>query len=179
MAYAEPSDLATFLREDFDSDDEARAKDLLKQASGEIDAELEQNLDQVQDDQVTLDGPGTELLVLPHWPVTGLSLVEEDGDELTEGDDYRWSEVGLVRRVDDDWTGKPRAITVTYTHGYETVPEVVRSAAVQIAASWWSNPRQMQSETFGDYSYRVSSSRSAVETQLARVRRFAAGLRAR
>lgn len=180
MAYAEPQDLATWLGEDFDADETTRAQMLLDLATGEVDDVLEQNLEQVTDDQVVLDGTGTDTLVLPSWPVTAISALDEDGTSLTQGDDYVWSRSGVVTRKRDVWPSLPRSVEVTFTHGYTTIPEVIRSATVKIAAASWVNPAGVRSESIGDYSYRVEApADGSVAAELERVRKFSAGGRAR
>ena len=77
----------------------------------------------VEDDEVTLDGPGSRLLVLPTVHVTELSAVVEDGVEL-DVDALLWSARGLVRKASGAlWSADYRAIVVTMTHGYAAAPD--------------------------------------------------------
>jgi hypothetical protein len=77
----------------------------------------------VTDDQVTIDGPGTPLLVLPTLKLTELSEVSEDGEELNLAD-LNWSARGLIRKRDGYWwTQMFGAIEVIFSHGYASVPD--------------------------------------------------------
>ncbi|GAB3889498.1 hypothetical protein [Terrabacter terrigena] len=78
-------------------------------------------------ESVTLDGPGTGVLLLPTLHLTALADVTNDGAAVS---DPEWSQAGMVR---GSWTGRYRGITATMTHGYETCPGeilgVLREAA--------------------------------------------------
>lgn len=69
--------------------------------------------------EVTLDGPGGQLLRLPTLRLVELGSVTEDGVALDAGD-LEWSRIGLVRKRSGAlWTARLGAITVTMTHGFE------------------------------------------------------------
>lgn len=67
---------------------------------------------------MTLDGPGSPLLVLPTLRLTDIAALTEDGqiiDPLT----LEWSELGLVyKAARARWTRRYRGITATITHGF-------------------------------------------------------------
>lgn len=173
MAYAVAADLALLLGQTFDETATQRAQLLLDLASGRIDNVAGQTLSQVADEAITVDGTGSDLIVLPAWPVTVISTVTADAIVLVEGGDYEWSAAGLLWRLDGTWPAAPRSVQVTYTHGYAEVPEVIRSVALNVAAVWWANPSRKQSENIGDYAYRVSSTPNAdIDAELERVRAF-------
>lgn len=107
----------------------------------------------------TLDGKRSTVLRLKLLPVEAITSVVEDGDTLTEGDDFQWYPNGLlVRTVQGDsgrsipWTHKRQAVVVTYTGGYATgeanvPPEDLKWAVANIAlrlykseAAWASTP---------------------------------------
>lgn len=80
---------------------------------------------------VTVDGTGRRPVLLRSLHVTEIVSVVEDGVTL-DVDDLRWSETGAVYKKHGFWTCKPAAITVEFTHGYDTAPDF--DAAVEQAA---------------------------------------------
>lgn len=74
-----------------------------------------------EDHTVTLDGPGSPLLVLPTLRLVELTAVVEDGVTLNVADLYV-SKRGLVRKKSGGcWSSRYGSIVVTMTHGF---PEV-------------------------------------------------------
>jgi hypothetical protein len=95
---------------------------------------------------ITLDGPGTDALLLPQLPVTAAGTVTVAGTAVT---DYVLNGNGILfRKVTDsdvDYTDQVRTltwpagrqnITVTYEHGYADadLPRSVRMVALSIAS---------------------------------------------
>ena len=77
----------------------------------------------IADAQITLDGSGDRLLVLPTLSMTELSEVDEDGTELNLAD-LHWSARGLVaKRTGAYWTSMFGAITVIFSHGFSAAPD--------------------------------------------------------
>lgn len=75
------------------------------------------------DDEVTLDGPDSQLLILPTLKMTELTEVDEDGEELNLAD-LNWSARGLIaKRSGYWWTPMFGAITVIFSHGYADAPD--------------------------------------------------------
>lgn len=74
-----------------------------------------------EDDEVTIDGPGSPLLVLPTLRLVELTKVVENGVELDVDNDLFVSARGLVRkRSGACWAANYGAIVVTMTHGFPT-----------------------------------------------------------
>ncbi|MEU9199415.1 hypothetical protein [Streptomyces sp. NPDC048332] len=167
MAYATADELRRMLREESFTEDEAATAELyIELAQGVIEDETGQALEQ-SEDTVTLDGPaenderyqngtGSRKLILPRWPVTAVASVSltDDGDELVFGKDrdYTWSAAGILHRRGTDWPGHDRAIEVTYTAGFTTVPAGPKRMCLRLAAGAWSNPERLTSEALGDHS---------------------------
>lgn len=86
---------------------------------------------------VTLDGPGSPLLVLPTLRLTAVTEIIEDGVDL-DVDLVEWSARGLVYKHERAcWTNKYRGVQITYTHGFTDVPDfnaAVLSAVDRIGA---------------------------------------------
>lgn len=72
---------------------------------------------------LTLDGPGSPLLVIPTLRLTEITSAFEDGnviDPLT----LEWSELGLVyKAARARWTRRYRGITMSITHGFTEAPD--------------------------------------------------------
>lgn len=72
-----------------------------------------------EDDEVTLDGPGSQLLVLPTLRLVELVSVVEDGVTIDVADLFV-SARGLVRKKSGAWWSRNYgAIVVTMTHGFD------------------------------------------------------------
>lgn len=106
---------------------------LLARASAAFRGATRQHISRVVDDTVTLDADGSWALLLPERPVTSVASVVVDGVTLTEGTDYEWSAAGVLKRL-GSWPAKYRSVVVTYTHGYDPVPEDVQEAVAERAA---------------------------------------------
>lgn len=151
MAFATPSELGDLLNVAI-ADEDTRAQQLLDLATDAICAEIGQAIVEVSDDSLALRGNGTRVLILPEIPVTEVASVELDGEALVEDTDYTWSAAGVLRRLGGDVWTQDAPITVVYSHGYETVPKVVRLVCLQAAARAWLNPAGATQETIGSYS---------------------------
>jgi hypothetical protein len=69
---------------------------------------------------LTLDGPGSSVLLLPTLRVTAITSITEDGSAVDPGD-YEWSSSGVVRR-NGYWSPSLRGLEVSLTHGYAEMP---------------------------------------------------------
>ena len=103
-------------------------------ASAAIQNYCRQQIEEVEDEEITLDSAGGTRLFLPELPVTGISEVVEDGEPMVEGDDYQLGQHGILHRVDQDWASGIQIVTVTYTHGYDPVPDDVVAGCTRAAA---------------------------------------------
>ncbi len=161
-AYATTEDLRLYLR--LSTIDATAAGLLLDLAAAAIRTHLDQAVAAVVDETVTLYGNGSDLLLLPERPVTGVSAVVADGVTLTATTDYTWRPSGLLRRANGGlW---PAEVTVTYSHGYTAgaEPEALRLVNVQAAGRVWVNPAAVTSETIGDWARSWSQGGSGTES---------------
>jgi hypothetical protein len=153
MAYATPDELAVWMGLDgFTAAQTARAELLLGVAQGLVDDELGQNLD-VATATVVLRGTGTTELVLPRWPVLLVASVQVEDDDapLVEGDDYTWDTNGVLTRKCGVWSCRLK-VTITYTAGWNPIPESVRGVLLDLVAGKWDNAKGgKKSERIADY----------------------------
>lgn len=151
----------------------------LRRASARVRAYTRQDITFVENDTVMLRG-GERVLVLPQHPLFAdashpLTVVEvadfsgveweavEDrdftrfGNELTRGHPWQaptrlmgwpWS------RVQGVWADRVR---VTYSHGYQEVPDDILDVVLDLAATNLTNPQGLRSETVGGESITYAS----------------------
>jgi hypothetical protein len=149
--------------------------DAVTAASGLVRAVARQQFDFVSQETVVLTG-GVKKLVLPQRPPvidTGanpLTVVElgdfggvnftcldgrdfvRVGEELTRGQPWYYTTRTLgwpYTRVRGVWA--PR-VQVTYSHGYQTVPDEVASVVLDVAAVLYDNPTGLRDVHIDDYS---------------------------
>lgn len=101
----------------------------------------EQTFDEVVGDTLTLDGTGTDCLLLPQLPVNAAGTVLVNGTAVT---DYVLADNGRLIRGSANscwstgafWPLGRQNVTVTYDHGYAggTIPADVRMVALSVAS---------------------------------------------
>jgi hypothetical protein len=133
------TDLGHYLRRDL-SDDEA-ALIAVDAACSTCRNVAEQTFNLIEDDELRLDGRGTDWLLLPELPVVTVASVAIGTDDPLEpedsgGDgDYLWAANGsLVRNSGGVWPRGRQNVRVTYSHGYDEIPADVRQVALSVAA---------------------------------------------
>lgn len=99
--------------------DRGQAEQALRWASARFRGDVRHPVNHVTDDVVWLDGTGTRTVLLPAAPVTDVASVEVNGEVIS---DFEWSETGVLRRQ-GCWPDQLRSIKVTYSHGYDPIPD--------------------------------------------------------
>jgi hypothetical protein len=159
--------------------DPVQAAAALRRASGRVRKHCRQELTFHAADTVELPG-GSRLLRLPQRPVVvdatntltvvelfGISDVEMEalerrdfsriGSQLTRGQSY-WAPTRLMgwpwMRPQGIWADRVR---VTYSHGYQEIPDDLLDVVVDIAAMTMTNPMGLRSEAIDDYSRTFAS----------------------
>lgn len=110
---------------------------------------------------VVLDGPGGRYLALPTKQVAAVTAVLEHGIALVDGVDYRWSGDGSIKRLTRYWTDDYRAVTVSYVHGFDDVPDVT-AVVLSVAARLLASPMGAVSESAGGVSVKWSETTRGV-----------------
>lgn len=122
---------------DYDPTDR-RALRALETASGLVRALCAQTFTRVADDAVEIVGNPTRDLYLPERPVVAVSgvTIRSDGSSyLVPASVYDLRPRGLLRQISGgDWGGYKAAVALTYTHGYEVIPDDIVEIVIAIAA---------------------------------------------
>lgn len=79
---------------------------------------------------LTVDGPGSGLLVLPTLRLVDVLSITDDGAALT---DPEWSVTGMVRAY--CWTWKFRGVVAEITHGFEQWPADLLAVMAEMAST--------------------------------------------
>ncbi|QIJ61407.1 mobile element protein [Streptomyces sp. JB150] len=106
----------------------------------------------VTGDAFTLDGNGTESVLLPAAPVLAVTSVTLDGTDLVVGTDYSWSADGFLRRLNGCWPDRLRCISGVYDHGYEPIPEDIQEVVIDQARAMFRIDPGVQTKTVGGQS---------------------------
>src|SRR5699024_10887279 len=86
----------------------------------------------VEEETITLDGTGSDTLLLPSRLVVDIVSVKVHGEELSP-DSYERSTIGALRRLGNIWPDSYRSIEVNIEHGF-TVMSVLADVVSSIAA---------------------------------------------
>lgn len=162
MGFCEVADVAEFLQVDIPSEKAASAQSAIDAATAEIQNYCRQTLSLVENDEISLDvAPGQPQLLMPELPVVAVQAVTEAGRPLQEGTDYVLGQHGMLHRIGRPWAWGIQVVTVTYTHGYATLPGTLvdickRSAARAYQAGLRAEAQEgvpgVQAESLGDHS---------------------------
>jgi hypothetical protein len=154
-AFASPAELATFLRTASQVEADAGSGDVLdtgtallalSSASGAIRSVCGWSISQETVTEMFTLG---QTVFLPTLNLTAVSVP-------SAVDGVAWSRNGTVR-LSNLYPFAASAV-VTYTHGYDPVPDAVKAVCLELAARHYINPEQMMSVTRGSvtdvFSYR-------------------------
>lgn len=154
----------------------------VRAASEAVEGILDSPIGLVEDAEITLDGTGTDALVLPGLHVVEVSAVSVAGVELDPEADFALGSAGILYRTFPCvWTRGRRNIVVTLTSGYaeigdvdgDQVPMDIREAALDYAKGVFqagsAPPPGISGETSPLYSYTVSSASAAAAAATSRM----------
>lgn len=174
--WATPEQLRLHLRLPTIDTDEAAAA--LAEAETTVRGALWQTVDAVVDDTTHLVGNGGRVLRLPEHPVTAVTEVLVDGEQLA-ATGYRCNRNGVLTRTDHACWPLDADVAVTYDHGWAVVPPPVAKVCVQLAGRAFVNPRDVASQTVGGVStsYRAGVGQELSAFELDSLARYARGPR--
>jgi hypothetical protein len=149
--FIDEEDLSTYLGRDVTAEDLAWSAAVA--ACNMIRNAADQSFALVEDEEVLIDGSGTDTILLPELPVSDVTEVYDADDELLDPDeDYLVDKKrgALVRRSRTGvWTEGRGNYVVTYSHGYSAVPEDLRVLAMTVAARLYDQGLAKQESTGG------------------------------
>jgi hypothetical protein len=158
--FATAAELATYLRTTFDAAQTTAANQALTLASASIQADTNQRIEAVANETITFSvTPGTFQIVLPELPVTAVSAVSINGVALLAADYVLATTTGILRRLHTRaWgTTYESIVSITYSHGYATIPDAIKRECLRRAAGLFENPEGGSVlETAGPYSWRTT-----------------------
>lgn len=151
-AFATAAELAAATQR---SDLDPAAADLaLASASAVIRSWTRQSISRIEDDVVSLRVLADDELVLPQRPVVSVSQVQVNNLTLV---DWVLSGERLLRT--GGWRclpgtssyPSPGLVTVTYTHGWDEIPDEVRAVCLDLASMTLTNPGGLREVAIDDY----------------------------
>jgi hypothetical protein len=169
-ALATTDDLAVRLGRTYTGTEEDKAEALLRDASAAVRSYTGQTFSLVTDDTVRLR-PRNGTLRLPQRPVVAVSAVANvDGDTVS----FTWDNgqtvylagygYGLNAFEVEPFRSRLPWLDVTYTHGYETIPDDIVAVVANIAGRAFGRQLEdagLQSETIAGYSYSLGAAGAA------------------
>lgn len=102
--------------------DPGRTTQQLADAESLVRHEAGLTISKVTDDTIEVDGDRSRLLILPEFPVIGVTTVTVDEVDLVDGTDFEWTSWGGLDRLTGWWPCRPRSVEVTYDHGWDPCP---------------------------------------------------------
>jgi hypothetical protein len=155
--------------------DPTQAALAIKRASGRVRRYTRQDLSFVSQDTVLLDG-GDSILTVPQRPLvvdaqnplTVVELADFSGVEYTAVENRDFTRLGNELQRGYPWYGTrtrlmgwpwnralgvwtPR-VRITYSHGYQTIPDDIEDVVLDLAAMNLTNPQGLRQESIDDYS---------------------------
>lgn len=149
--FATAAELAAVMQTPVDS---AAADLALASASAVIRRWTRQTITRVTGDVVQLRAADCDALVLPQRPVVSVSEVKVQALVLTDwvlsGD--RLLRTGGWRHLPGTSSyPDPGIVHVTYTHGWDEIPDDVRAVCLDLASATLANPSMLRQEGIDDY----------------------------
>ena len=127
-------DVKQFLQiEISESDAVASCERAIAEATEAIRNDTHQQISRVSGESITIDCMGGSRIFLPELPVISVSAVVENDIEL-DSDEYKLGQHGILYRVNRNWSAGVQNVTITYTHGYATIPDDIVGVCVRSAA---------------------------------------------
>lgn len=148
--FASADDLGDYLGETLTGTRLTQAVVALELASARIQGWTRQRLERVAADVIVLAGTSYWELELPERPVISVSSVKVDGTTQAA---TTWRLFGdrLIRKS-GGWTGPVDSLVeVTYTHGYDPIPDDIRAVTLALATRMSANPLGVSQEGIGSY----------------------------
>lgn len=151
--------LAAFMQQDIANNDPS-ALLLLDVASGMVRDYLQQELTYSEDTVEVLDPINGYNVILPEFPIVSIYSVEttkDNGNTWTTMDPSTYTlsrRTGVIKAKTGNgitWPSDPESWRVTYTHGFEEIPESLVGVVLGVAARFYVSPGAVEMERIGNY----------------------------
>lgn len=154
MALAQVSDIEALAGRSLTTSEAAYASTLLDKATSLIQGETRQTLTAVSGDvwMSPLAHSREGAIRLPQRPVKSVSSVNVGGNILPSTQYAVEGNTGVLRYWGGVYSPYPVTITVTYDHGFDTVPEDLVAICAELVWGQLSNPQGLRQFALGDYS---------------------------
>jgi hypothetical protein len=158
-SFATVDQLAAYLQQPLSPGDPS-ATLMLNIASAMVREELQQDLDYVANDVQMLDPINGAWIFLPQMPVMAVTLVEyldADGVTWLTADPSLYTvslRLGIIAGLPNlgtQWPKTPGSWRVTYSHGFNPIPDSLVGVCLGVAARTYSTPAGAESERIGGY----------------------------
>jgi len=155
-----------------DADQIAAVQWALNKASAAVRNYTKQYIEFVAAETIKLDCMGGFRIYLPELPVSSITEIVEDGETLTDQEDYKLGQFGIVHRIGQRWKKGIQILEITYPHGYSTIPDDIIGVTARAAsrlfqaglkASGEGGVPGVASKSLGDFSVSYASEASANE----------------
>jgi len=164
MAFASPAELAQFLQTATEADatagdpnvlDTAIALQALDSATAAIVTACGWS---VLTETATVVERACQTILLPTLKLTAVTSITDQVSNLISPTLYQWEEWGELTLWGTWWSRRQvvnsgaatsfppwNRLTITFTHGYDTVPAAVKAVCLELAASTYNNPTNLAS----------------------------------
>jgi len=113
----------------------------LQYASGAIKSYLRREIEAADYDEY-YDGTGTSDLFVREWPVVSVSLLEVGGVEVPDDGYVVYAESGRIHLTNGHFPSGHRNVHIQYRAGYESIPEEIELACIELAGLIWRDSTQ-------------------------------------
>jgi hypothetical protein len=181
MAFVSIIDLAGYLDSEISDMNPWLAEFAIRVAEETVLGIIGSDVSFVEDDDITVNGSGTDALVLRYVDIADVTDVSVDGEAVDEAN-YTLAPTRILYRTDGGiWPRGRGNIALTLTHGWgeigsdrgNEVAMVVREAALSYAKDIYqagsAPPPDIASETLGAYSYTVNAASAAAAAASSRL----------
>lgn len=132
---------------------------LIDDASGRINDYCGRDFEsRTYNEEIDIEGCTEDSILLDNVPISSVVALTDNGS-LVDTDDYHVYEHGRVSLENSYFTEGYKKVEISYVAGFTPVPASIQNAAKKLVAEDYKGRklRGFQSESIGDYKYRVPS----------------------
>lgn len=142
MAMVTVAELSAFMGREFSTVEQTQAESIIAVVEGVIESETGVSFTPVVDDLIVIQADGHGIIELNSRPVTNVtSVTDVNGEEITS-----WEFDGLSTIYN---LFPLQVVYVTYSHGFDAVPNDIKGVALGAASRVMYNPSGLRQETVG------------------------------